>query len=125
MTVYVDDMRRLARVGHITARWSHLLADSHGELEAFARRLGLHPCWIQHVGTAREHYDVTDLVRARAQRLGAQPLRYSRETGLYTLLKAARLDGNTDLAAQYQAQLNAARTSPTSPAGSVRSGVTR
>lgn len=41
MSVYVDDMRRPARVGRISGRWSHLMADSHDELEAFARRLDL------------------------------------------------------------------------------------
>lgn len=118
MTVYVDDMRRLARVRNTTGRWSHLLADTHDELEAFARRLGLHPGWIQLAGTAREHYDITDLVRARARLLGAQPLRYGRETGLFTLLKAARLNGDTDQAAHYQAQLDAARACPARSASS-------
>jgi hypothetical protein len=41
MTVFVDDMRRPARVGRITADWSHLYADSDDELHAFAARLGL------------------------------------------------------------------------------------
>lgn len=118
MTVYVDDMRRIARVHHTTGRWSHLLADTHDELESFARRLGLHPSSIQLAGTAREHYDIDELVRARARLLGAQPLRHGRETGLFTLLKAARLNGNTDQAAHYQAQLDAARTGPSRSVGS-------
>lgn len=81
MTVYVDDMRREARVGRITARWSHLLADSPSELRDFANQLGLRPCWIQHEGTHREHFDVTDKVRQQALQLGAEPLSYPRETG--------------------------------------------
>lgn len=32
MTVYVDDMRRPATVGRISARWSHLTADTREEL---------------------------------------------------------------------------------------------
>lgn len=41
MTVYVDDMNRAGRVGRISSRWSHLYADTHAELEDFARQLGL------------------------------------------------------------------------------------
>lgn len=79
MTVYVDDLRRPARVGRITARWSHLFADTSEELEAFARRLGLRSEWVQHSGTHREHFDLTDSKRALALRLGAQPLSYLRD----------------------------------------------
>lgn len=81
MTVYVDNMRRQATIGRgRPARWSHLMADTHDELEDFARRLRLDPSWIQHEGTRREHYDVTDTVRARALHLGAEPIRYPRGT---------------------------------------------
>lgn len=81
MTVYVDDMQRRARVGRITANWSHLMADSPAELRSFASLLGLNPGWIQHPGTHREHFDVTSPVRMRAIELGAQPMSYPRETG--------------------------------------------
>jgi len=110
MAVYVDDMRQLARVGRVTARWSHLFADSQEELEEFARRLGLDRSWIQHPGTAREHYDVTDSVRDRALRFGAQPMRYGREGGLFTLLKAARLRGDHVAAADYEQRLASERS---------------
>lgn len=79
MAVYVDDMRRPARVGRVTARWSHLFADTSEELEAFARRLGLRPEWVQHQRTHREHYDLTESKRALALRLGAQPISYLRD----------------------------------------------
>lgn len=42
MSVYVD-MIRAGRVGRINSRWSHLYADTHAELETFARQLGLRP----------------------------------------------------------------------------------
>lgn len=73
MAVYVDDWRMPARVGRLSARWSHLMADSREELDAFARRLDLRSDWLQdkHSGL---HYDVTDSVRARAFRLGAVSL---------------------------------------------------
>lgn len=83
MTVYVDDMRRQARVGRINTRWSHLLTDQDDqtELHEFAARLGLRREWFQHEQKYpdrpwRWHYDVTDTVRKRALALGAQPLTY-------------------------------------------------
>ena len=53
MTVYVDSLRIPATVGRITARWSHLVADSDDELHAFAARLGLRRAWAQYPGTPR------------------------------------------------------------------------
>jgi len=71
MTLYVDDARIPAEVAGIVARWSHLTADSRGELDVFAARLGLRPQWIQYPGTCLEHYDLTDSKRRLALRLGA------------------------------------------------------
>lgn len=79
MSVYVDDLNRPSRVGRISSRWSHLFADTHDELEDFARQLGLQPGWIQHAGTHREHYDLTAGKRAQALHLGAQPISYLRD----------------------------------------------
>mgnify|MGYP001617983659 CR=1 FL=1 len=77
MTVYVDDMRRKARVGRINGVWSHLVADTHDELVAFAvGKLGMWASWIQEAGTELEHFDVTDSVRAKAIRLGAVEITY-------------------------------------------------
>lgn len=77
MTVYVDDMRMQATVGRITARWSHLMADTDEELNVFALRLGLRLSWAQYPGTWKSHYDVTDTMRAKAIRLGAVPIGYA------------------------------------------------
>lgn len=74
MTVYVDDYRTEARVGHITARWSHMMADSVAELVEFAGRLGLKPAWLQDKAGG-VHFDVTDPTRTEAIRLGAVPIR--------------------------------------------------
>lgn len=91
MSVYVDDMRVTAKVGRVraNARWSHLMADTHEELEAFARRLGLRPEWIQKQGRRTEHYDVTDTVRAKALELGAVSIRYP--SGTADLIERKRL----------------------------------
>ena len=97
MSVYVDDMRVPARPsgyrGRGTPRWSHLMADSHDELMSFAELLGLNPAWLQHEGRPTEHFDVTDTVRSKALRLGALPMRYGREGGLYSMWKAAVASG--------------------------------
>ena len=70
--VYVDDFRIPARVGNIWAQWSHLQADTEGELHEFAAMLGLKRSWYQ---TSRRpeacHYDVTDSMRNKAISLGA------------------------------------------------------
>lgn len=87
MTVYVDDMRMPARVGRLNGRWSHLMADTTEELLAFAARIGLKRCWIQHEGEPIEHFDVTDSVRAKALRLGAVPVKYGREGAAITQRK--------------------------------------
>lgn len=88
MTVCVDNMHRRATVGRFTANWSHVFADSSAELAAFARRLGLRLAWLQHAGTHREHYDVTDSVRRRALVLGARPITYP--TDVAALVSARR-----------------------------------
>ena len=106
MSVYVDDMRLPATVGAVRARWSHLLADSSVELRAFARRLGLNPAWIQYPGTPKEHFDVTDTVRAHALRLGAVPIRYGTAGALLLAAKAAP-DTNPARAATLWARFHA------------------
>lgn len=74
MTVYVDNFRAPARVGRLTARWSHLVADTPEELHAFAASLGLLRSWFQDKEDGRWHYDVTDTERAAAIALGAKSI---------------------------------------------------
>lgn len=76
MSVYVDDMRRPARVGRIDGVWSHLMADSTDELVEFGALLGMKSARLQHPGTWKEHFDVTEPKRQRALRLGAVPIGY-------------------------------------------------
>jgi hypothetical protein len=80
MTVYIDDMRRLATVGRVTATWSHLMADTSKELHEFAAKLGVPRAWVQHEGTHREHYDLTEALRQNAIELGAEQISYPRGT---------------------------------------------
>jgi hypothetical protein len=77
MTVYVDSARIPAKVGRLSARWSHLTADTVAELDSFADQLGLRRAWFQ---TCRRgqcypcphwHYDVVDAKRTEAVQLGA------------------------------------------------------
>jgi hypothetical protein len=88
MTVYVDDMLRPARVGRLTSRWSHLMADTHQELLSMAAELGLRPEWIQHEGTHREHFDLTEGKRLQALGFGAVAIKYP--SGTSVVLSAKR-----------------------------------
>lgn len=91
MTVYVDDMRRRARVGRISGTWSHMFADTHEELMLAAIQIGLNVSWVQHLGTYREHFDVTESVRERLVKAGARELSYPRGTAeLLAKKRAAR-----------------------------------
>lgn len=85
MSVYVDDMRRPANLTGRPARWSHLMADgsyAHDQLMQAAADLGLRSEWLQHEGTHREHFDVTETTRRRAIAHGiAEPISYPRQTG--------------------------------------------
>lgn len=96
MTVYIDDMRRRANLTGRPARWSHLMADgpyAHEQLLQAALDLGLRPEWIQHEGTHREHFDVTETVRQDAIARGiAEPISYPRQTGELLARKRADLD---------------------------------
>jgi hypothetical protein len=83
MTVYVDDWRQPARVGRITARWSHLTIGPHddiSELHAFAAGIGLRRSWFQDKPWPRAHYDVTESKRQQAIAAGAMPITW-REAG--------------------------------------------
>lgn len=96
MPVYVDNMLMAAEVPNgaktVKGRWSHLTADTTEELHAFAKKLGLRRSWFQPAKTipdneytrakcpdligqtrpgSRDHYDVTERVRAKAIALGA------------------------------------------------------
>lgn len=87
MAVYVDTMRVLFR-GKIM---SHLLADTHEELLAMARTLGLQDAWLQHPGTHREHYDVSQSKRALAIQHGAQEITWKEAGRLMGRKRAALL----------------------------------
>jgi len=75
MAVYVDDMNLRADVPDggrvVRGKWSHLFADTHDELLAFAKSIGLRAEWIQHEGEPGEHFDVTMSKRAAAVSAGA------------------------------------------------------
>ena len=74
MTVYVDTLRIRADVPNgarvVRGRWTHLMADTVEELDAFAFRLGLIRQWRQDKSSG-VHYDVTESKHRLAVRLGA------------------------------------------------------
>lgn len=89
MTVYVDDMRRPARLQGRPAKWSHMLADTHQELMDMAAEMGLRPEWLQHAGTHREHFDVTEAKRIQALGFGAVAVSYPHGTARILAAKRA------------------------------------
>ncbi len=68
MSVHVDELREYPKA-HGHSKWCHLLADSFDELEIFARKMGLHPDWIQ--SKSFIHYDLAERRRNQALKLGA------------------------------------------------------
>lgn len=71
MTVYVDEMylSQMGRFGRM--KMSHMVADSHDELIAMARAIGVAARWIQHEGRHDEHFDVAMSAREKAIAAGA------------------------------------------------------
>lgn len=90
MTVYIDDAYIPAKVGRIVTKWCHLTADTTEELVSFARKIGMKPQWIQHAGTWKEHFDVTENRRLKAVEQGAVEIGY-RDSIVFLQAKKNRL----------------------------------
>lgn len=74
MTVFVDDMY-LYPIGQFgRMKMSHMIASTTEELVAMVRRIGVPPRWIQHAGTAGEHFDIAISKRELAIAAGAVPI---------------------------------------------------
>jgi hypothetical protein len=101
VSVYVDNARIPAHVGHIWGRWSHLTADTPAELVAFAGRIGLRPEWLQTCTRSpccqpaercvHWHFDVTDTKRAEAIAAGAVAIDLRQMADLIARRVAARV----------------------------------
>lgn len=74
MGVFVDDMRLPKKVKNLDRVWSHMGADSLEEMHQFARKLGLKRSYFQISSSGIPHYDVTEKVRAKAVKMGAEEL---------------------------------------------------
>jgi hypothetical protein len=89
MTVYVDD----AVVHWRGQRWAHLMADTLGELHAFAASLGI-PRRAFQDKTSGAHYDVTTELRERAIALGAVAIsRHQDRARMRAVIANARAQG--------------------------------
>ncbi len=97
MTVYVDDWRQRATVGTVTARWSHLTADTTDELHRFAADLGMRREWFQgHThDRLRDHYDVTDPLREQAIARGAVAVTWRQAARARRRRRTAMASGRT------------------------------
>jgi hypothetical protein len=96
MSVYIDDMRMYATVGTLSARWSHLTADTKEELHAFAERLGMRRSWFQDKPNGLWHYDVTDNKRKRAIAMGALCIHYGSAEDFDRVWQRPGREGVTD-----------------------------
>jgi len=70
MTVYVDE----AMIPYRGMRMNHLIADTHEELIAMVRKIGVQEKWIQYPGTPKEHFDIAASKRELAIKHGAVPI---------------------------------------------------
>lgn len=82
MPVYVDDMQ--AGFGRMVM--CHMIADTHDELLAMARQIGVQDKWIQHPNTYKEHFDICLSKRKAAITKGAIPIS-QRELGFKLITK--------------------------------------
>lgn len=99
MTVYVDSARIPATVTGISARWSHMTADTHEELFLFAQSIGMKTEWFQ---TCKRkcgpdgkpcihwHFDVTENRRIAAIRAGAKVITMRQMSELLSARRAAQ-----------------------------------
>lgn len=76
MTVYVDDMYRLALGEFGRMKMSHMIADTTEELLAMAKKIGVKHKWIQDAGTYSEHFDIAKSKRELAIEYGAKPITF-------------------------------------------------
>lgn len=83
MAVYVDDMK--AKFGRMIM--CHMLADTTEELLTMADRIGVQRKWLQHQGTAKEHFDIALNKRGLAVAAGAIPITW-RQAGMMTMVRA-------------------------------------
>jgi Protein of unknown function (DUF4031) len=86
--VYVDDMK--AKFGQMTM--CHMLADTTGELNRMADKIGVKRKWIQNPGTYLEHYDICLSKRALAVRYGAKQIVYGKELALLLAAKRKKFE---------------------------------
>lgn len=85
MAVYVDNAK--IPLGRMVM--SHMIADSHEELMAMARRIGVEHRHLQKAGTHQEHFDVCLRMRARAVYYGAKEIT-QKELGAKLLARKAK-----------------------------------
>ena|ERR1043165_7870843 len=71
MAVYVDNFYMTGAGNFGRMKMSHMWADTHDELVEMAYQIGMHGKWIQHEGTANEHFDVSLSRRKLAIQYGA------------------------------------------------------
>ncbi|WP_448205451.1 DUF4031 domain-containing protein [Azospirillum sp. sgz302134] len=105
MTVYVDDWK----APHRGMRMCHLVADSTDELLRMVDRISVARRWIQHPGTAEEHFDVALSKRELAIAAGAVPITWRQYGGMVNRRRQTGALGTPDDAVAYLRQTLAER----------------
>lgn len=84
--VYVDDMLAPYR----GMKMCHMLADTHEELVAMAKRIGVQLKWIQNAGAYNEHFDICLSKKRMAVKFGAKEIEYGKELAVLLERKEGR-----------------------------------
>lgn len=71
MAVYVDNFYETGAGNFGRMKMSHMFADTKQELLEMCDKIGVQRIWIQHEGTANEHFDIAMAKRKLAISAGA------------------------------------------------------
>lgn len=74
--VYVDNFYETGAGNFGRMKMSHMFADTTEELLAMVDKIGVQRQWIQHAGTANEHFDIAKSKRELAIQAGATPVNF-------------------------------------------------
>ncbi len=74
--VYVDNMHETGIGNYGRMKMSHMIADTTQELLEMVDKIGVDRKWIQHRGTANEHFDIAMSKRKLAIEYGAKAINF-------------------------------------------------
>jgi len=87
--VYVDNMYETGIGNYGRMKMSHMVADTTAELLDMVDKIGVDRKWIQHPGTANEHFDIAMSKRKMAVEYGAIEINF-REYATFVQTRAEK-----------------------------------